>query len=267
MTFRFASSLMLVVALAGAVACSSAAPSAAPGKSVGDVKEGDKEKDDDDKGKDDDDDDDKGKDDDDAKPGDKKEIPYVIHTGFAADSPTKFRVPLSMEMSGKITWKVADPSIADVVSADAPPWYAEVQKEEPDLKLQFGMLTAKKVGKTKITVSNGETESEADLEVVAYTAAQIAVGETRYKKGEGTANRRPCAGCHESQTGTPHDPYWVSGLSDEEILHSVTVGSYEWDGKTHEINGGNHKWNLTDAEKTGILAYLRSRNPEGFDKL
>ena len=46
----------------------------------------------------------------------------------------------------------------------------------------------------------------------------------------------------------------------------MQVGSYEWNNKTYELNNGNHKWNLTDEEKKGILAYLRSIDPDNFNK-
>jgi hypothetical protein len=266
MTLRITSSFLLLLALAG-VACSTAAPTASPSSAAS------KNKDDTNNtsGNDTSTGADKVAGAEDAKPGQEEQftdflMPFAIHTGFTGGAE-QFRVPLSTDLTGTLTWKVADPSIASVASSEAPPWYADFQKEVPDVKLSFGMLTAKKAGTTKVTVSNGTKEFESEVSVTAYTSAQITAGKTRYKTGEGTANRQPCAGCHEAAKGPPHDPGWVAELSDDEVLHSVQVGSYDWEGKTHELNGGNHKWNLTEAEKKGILGYLRSLNPDDFSKL
>ncbi len=261
MTLRITSCFAVLLALA-AFACSTApAPS---GKTPGQ----NESKDDDDNEGDDEDDSKAGSDD--PKPGESEDLkdyllPFAIHTGFTGGSE-KFRVPLETDLTGTLTWTVEDDSVAEVVATEPPAWYNEWKKEEPDLDLSFAMLTTKKAGKTVVKVSNGTKEHKSDIEVVAYTSAQVAIGQTRYKEGEGDANRRPCAGCHDQGEGPPHNPAWVAELSDDEVLHSVQVGSYEWNNKTYELNNGNHKWNLTDEEKKGILAYLRSIDPDNFNK-
>jgi hypothetical protein len=75
------------------------------------------------------------------------------------------------------------------------------------------------------------------------------------------AGATKCAGCHELSNGVDHSPTWLAFYADADVLAAVTTGKYA-DGRV--LKGVNHKWELTDAEKTGILAYLRSIPPKGF---
>lgn len=189
--------------------------------------------------------------------------PFVIHTGYT-DGTQVFRVPLETDLPGQLTWTVADPSIAEVTPIDPPADYLEWKKEEPDAPdLQFAMLTSKKAGTTTVRVSGGGKTAESELIVRGYTAQDFNVGQTRYKTG-GTGDRQPCAGCHEKPDGWDHSPYWLAIVPDEEVLGAIQTGEYVFEDGTIKLNKGNHKWNLTEEEKTGILAYLRGLPPKGF---
>ncbi|GEM_PF-1230259 len=190
--------------------------------------------------------------------------PFEIHTGYT-DGTQVFKVPLETDLTGNLTWTVADPSIAEVTPVDPPADYIEAKKEFPDEvpDLQFAMLTTKKPGTTTVKVSNGSKTAQSELFVRAYTAADYNVGQTRYKTG-GTGNRQPCAGCHEKPDGWDHSPYWLAIVPDDEVLGAIIEGEYRWEDEKYVLNNGNHKWNLTEEEKTGILAYLRGLPPRGF---
>lgn len=191
--------------------------------------------------------------------------PPVVNTGFIAGGAQTFQVPLWTDIKGQLTWTVADPTIADIKPVDPPSDYLEAKKENPKLgDFFFAMLTTKKAGTTKISVSGGGKTAQSDLTVKEYTTAAYTAGQTRYKTGEGTAERRPCAGCHEKPDGVDHSPTWVSILNDDQVLSGVQTGSVTFGNQKFELNGGNHKWNLTEEEKTGIVTFLRALPPKTF---
>jgi hypothetical protein len=128
--------------------------------------------------------------------------------------------------------------------------------------LTFAMITATKAGSTKLIVSAGAKKAEAPITVKAYTSAAFEVGKTRYKTGGTEANRKPCASCHEAEGGADHSPSWLAYFEDDDVLTAVQTAVYVSD--KYEVNKGNHKWNLTEPEKGGIIAYLRGLPPKNF---
>jgi hypothetical protein len=190
-------------------------------------------------------------------------FPPVIFTGFT-DGTQVFKVPVWTDIEGNVTWSAADPSIVDIVPVNPPADYdPELDKKEGLPPLQFAMITTKKAGKTTVSVSGNGKTATSEVLVRAFTSAEYTLGQTRYKTG-GTGDRQPCAGCHEKADGWDHSPTWVSIVPDEEILGAIQTGEYRFEDEVWTLNKGNHKWNLTEEEKPGILAYLRSLPPAGF---
>ncbi len=188
-------------------------------------------------------------------------MPDLINTGFTGGAEV-FKVPLFTDLTGTLTWEIADPSIAEITPVQPPADYAEYKKQEPNAPdLQFAMLTTKKAGASTVIVSGGGKTAEAQLTVKTYTSAAYAVGQARYKNA-GTDARQPCAGCHEKPDGADHSPSWLAFFDDEDVLSAIQTGVYAVD--KYEVNDGNHKWNLTEEEKGGIMAYLRGLAPRGF---
>lgn len=188
-------------------------------------------------------------------------MPDIINTGFTGGAEV-FKVPLFTDLTGTLTWEIADPTLAEITPVAPPADYTEYKKEEPDAPdLQFAMLTTKKAGTSTVFVSGGGKKAEAQLVIKAYTSAAYAVGQARYKNA-GADARQPCAGCHEKPDGADHSPSWLALFDDDDVLSAIQTGVYAVD--KYEVNGGNHKWNLTEEEKTGIMAYLRGLAPRGF---
>lgn len=187
--------------------------------------------------------------------------PPVIYSGFTGGAEV-FKVPLFTNLEGELEWKLEDPSVAEIVPIEPPSWALEFVKENPDFKpFKHAMLTTKKAGATKVVASAGGQKLEVPLNVVAYTSAAYATGQTRYKTG-GTDARRPCAGCHESPTGVDHSSRWLSPFDDQDVLSAIQTGVYSSDGWV--LSSVEHKWELTEDEKTGIMAYLRGLPPKGY---
>lgn len=178
--------------------------------------------------------------------------PEVIQTGFTGGSGETFKVRVQSSMTGAVTWTAADPSVVDIVT------YAD----HGTGGYVAAMVTTKKAGTTKIFATKGTMKAEATVHVKAYTSASLAIGRTRYEKGE-TGARRPCGSCHGGEEGNvAHslNPSFIT-RDDRAILTAIQTGTYASDGTSDLLNEGNHKWNLTDAEKSGIVAYLRGIAP------
>jgi hypothetical protein len=189
-------------------------------------------------------------------------MPDLINTGFTGGTEV-FKVPLFTDLTGALTWEVADPSLAEVTPIQPPADYLDAKNAEPTKvpDIQFAMLTTKKAGASKVLVKGAGKTAEAQLTVKAYTSAAYAVGQTRYKTAADGA-RQPCAGCHEKPDGADHSPSWLALFDDDDVLSAIQTGVYAVD--KYEVNGGNHKWNLSEEEKGGIMAYLRGLAPRGF---
>jgi len=182
-------------------------------------------------------------------------FPDTAHTGF--DGTHVFKVPVSTNLTN-VTWKVEDPTIADIAGVATPADYAEYGET-------WAMVTAKKAGTTKLTGTSGAKTVTAMLIVTAYTAANVTAGDKRYNTPDNAtaAQRNACAGCHKLANGVDHSPVAMSSYTDDEILSAITTGAYPGpDG--YKLMGVNHAWNLTDAEKPGIVPYLRTLPPRGF---
>jgi len=96
-------------------------------------------------------------------------FPDTAHTGF--DGTHVFKVPVSTNLTN-VTWKVEDPTIADIAGVATPADYAEYGET-------WAMVTAKKAGTTKLTGTSGAKTVTAMLIVTAYTAANVTAGDKR----------------------------------------------------------------------------------------
>ena len=180
-------------------------------------------------------------------------FPDTVHSGF--DGTSTFKVPLSTNLTEAVTWEVEDPSILDVTTVGAPPEYA-------DFGETWAMVTTKKAGSTKVTAVSGTRKASATVVVEAYDSTAVAAGAARYTTDDPAGGQRvACISCHGLANGVDHSPLQMAYYADDEILSAITTGMYP-DGYT--LRGVNHAWDVTDAERAGIVPYLRSLVPRGF---
>ncbi len=182
-------------------------------------------------------------------------FPPLANSGF--DGTNVFKVPLATNLTGAVTWEIEDPTILDQAPAPVPPQYADYGET-------WVMLITKKAGTTKVFAVLGDKRIEATVVVTAYDPAQVAAGAMRYAApADATgAGRTACASCHQAAGGADHSPVEIAFFPDSDILTAITTGMYP-DGYVL-LEGTNHAWNVTDAEKVGIVPYLRSLPPRGF---
>ncbi|MBX3232386.1 MAG: cytochrome c [Labilithrix sp.] len=173
---------------------------------------------------------------------------YVAPVAFFADTPPKV--------------SFGDPSVAELQGKPLTITKAMVENlpDALDGKLQLILVKSKKAGETTITATSGKVTQKATLKVTQYSDADVALGQQRYEEGSPS-----CGSCHAKMA--VHNPTVLVDLSDETILGiavdgksiekiSTETGAIE----TLKPNSGAHKWKVTKEERTGLMAYLRSRS-------
>jgi hypothetical protein len=187
-------------------------------------------------------------------------FPPVAHSGHNPQG--SFRV-LFATSAPNPQWSVGDSSIATIAPASAP---KGTEKGVRDLS--YALATMTKAGETTVTVRSGETTLTSKLVVKAYSDADVAAGRARYETGGPEPNRQPCASCHAKPDGVDHSPLKMAGFDDGVILGVIQEATYPPSTTGRAVASDyapkgplsltTHKWNLTDQEKVGILAHLRS---------
>jgi len=150
------------------------------------------------------------------------------------------------------------------------------------------MLTMLAAGDVKITATAGALSGSSMLHIAEYTAQQRADGEARYNNEiplpsfmfDPDAGRPDpgmftipdnlsCKNCHGSGAmalDVEHTPQQTGGYSDADLIGIITMGMKPPGGKFKTmvppfIYTMFHTWGATEAEKTGLVAYLRSLTP------
>ena len=121
-----------------------------------------------------------------------------------------------------------------------------------------------------IHATDGTTTKDAMLEVIAYPAAQWEAGKNRYAMGPDDKNPA-CKECHAPGKGPDHTPTELDADTDDEIRNTFVTGKdpegrpvdYEKE-YTMLLKGYDHMWKVTEDEKIGLVAYLRSLKPLHF---
>lgn len=195
-------------------------------------------------------------------------LPSPAYSGF--DGTHKFQIPLKVNGKTGATWKVDKPDLADIMAtADG------------------AMVTTKGAGTVIVTATLGNETGSTKLEITPHTAADWDVGDKRYNSGivaiviksDGGTPMGPddiqynkdgaCTSCHGATASflmVQHTPYQTGGYSDDELTTIFTKGmkpagvvqrsfipAFYW--------GMFHTWNATDAQKVGLVTYLRALAP------
>lgn len=183
----------------------------------------------------------------------------VYYTGY--DGVNDYVAPLAFIADEPPSVTIGDPAVAEVKGKPLT-ITKEMVDDLPDIldgRLQLVMVRSLQAGETTVTATSGDTKQTATLKITQYTEADVALGDKRYNEGSPA-----CTSCH-AKLGV-HNPTVLVDLSDETILGiavdgksiekvSVETGQVE----TLKPNKGSHKWSVTEAERTGLMAYLRSR--------
>lgn len=181
-------------------------------------------------------------------------FPPTLFGGF--DGANMYKVPISIFKSdGPVTISVDDPSL---VSIDAQSNGTKV------------MLTTLKAGKTMLHAKTATQSADAPLTINMYTPKQHDAGMNRYMMAADMMNPA-CQDCHGKGNGPDHTPTEVDADPDDDIANTFLTGT-DPEGRpvdaehefTRILKDYKHMWKVTDEEKVGLVAYLRSLPPTGY---
>jgi hypothetical protein len=191
-----------------------------------------------------------------------------MHSAF--DGQHDFRVPAKVVGVKNVKWS-AEP--ADAV----------VLEKQGDGSV---LITTKKAGDVKIIAKAGNLKATAPLTILQTTPDAWKEGSERYNNGvirqrggrrEAGAPRGErmtdpalaCTNCHAKGgkgNDVEHTPMQTAGYSDEELIKIFSEGTKP-EGVAMRTTSRErwqkmHKWTMEPEEKTGIIVYLRSLEPE-----
>jgi hypothetical protein len=179
--------------------------------------------------------------------------PSPAYAGFVdAAHPAMF--PIASDLSGTLTWMLSDQALAKLDPLSTPP------VDIPGL--QWKQLTVAKAGTGTITVGNGMMTETAMVTVTAYTLDQWTAGKTRWTTAP--TGIIACTTCHDGAGGVDNTPAYTAFFSEADLGTIITNGVYPWGDP---LRAPNHKFTVTDAEKAGLIAYLRTLAPRTPPKM
>lgn len=198
-----------------------------------------------------------------------------MYSAFVEGHPAQLPVRLdrSYGVIARAQYSSADPSIAEIAET-----------------AQGAMITVKKEGRVAIKVALDDKTGSALLTINKYSEVQWLLGETRYTRSEraviprdgGTlsglalaidpAARNPggaCNTCHTQQAQLfqiEDTPMQTAGYTDDELITVFTQGKKPEGADLQTIPtflwGTAHSWTVSEEEKQGLVAYLRTKVPK-----
>lgn len=202
--------------------------------------------------------------------------PPVVHTGYNGVDNFLAPIATNFKVDEWVSSNVRTASVSGYQNCDA-----------PSILEPSGLVVAEAAGTTSISAMavdlNGQSYSRSVvIQIESYTVAETELGKERYRVGEGNAERRACAGCHD-ENGVDHTPLEMAFHDDAAILLATTQGRYPdscrdmagqvctcgdatCDGPVSPgyVLSVEHSWDLTPDEEPAIVAYMRSLRPLGL---
>ena len=188
-----------------------------------------------------------------------------MYSGF--DGVHEYRVPVKALGVKNVTFTASNPALVAIEKTS-----------------DGAILTTKGAGEVTITGTAGGLKGTAKLTITKYTPEQWEAGKVRYTEGErfvipqiDPCNPRPpsiskrlaCTNCHGvtgSLADIEHTPEQTGGYSDEDLVNIFTKATkpegVEMRILPERVWKFFHTWEVTETEKAGILAYLRSFEPK-----
>lgn len=180
-------------------------------------------------------------------------FPPELYAGY--DGTNTYSIPLQIfKNEGPVTVTVDDMSLVSVVKMNG-----------DNTQITY---KAMKDGQTMVHATAGGKTVSAPLTIYKYTTEQNAAGKKRYTAGPDKDNPA-CQECHGAGKGPDHTPSEIDADPDEDVINTYLTGK-DPEGRpvgeeyTQLLKGYKHMWKITDEEKTGLVAYLRSLPPTGY---
>lgn len=185
--------------------------------------------------------------------------PEESFSGF--DGQHTFKVPVAVyDSTDDLEVAATDPSAAEIVPKKL------TTPDRGDGTLDTGkyfLVTVKRSGTITLRATSSGRTAESQINVASYPAGRWQTGETRYKNGSTTDPA--CTQCHSQGQAIDHSPAALATATDEKIGVVITTG-VSTGGFPIKIDGKpSHRWTVTDDERDGLVTYLRSLEPRGFE--
>ncbi|AKV04190.1 hypothetical protein AKJ09_10853 [Labilithrix luteola] len=189
--------------------------------------------------------------------GELRFMPNVVYSGF--DGTHTFQVPIAVyDADSDLTVTSSDPTM----KLDAVKLVNPVVDGVTDLGAYY-LVTIPKAGSFTLTATSKGRSATATVNAASYAADRWAAGETRYTNASGTGLAQPCTNCHVKGQAIDHSPAVLATATDQEISVIITTGVKPGPSPILGVDGG-HKWQVTAAERDGLITYLRGLSPRGF---
>jgi hypothetical protein len=191
-------------------------------------------------------------------------MPSAVFSGV--DSEHTFKVPIAVYDASTDLEVTADDPAAVTVTPTA------LEKPTNNGTFDSGkyfMIEMKKAGRITLTASSKGKTASAVIQSTQYDSQRWAAGEKRYMSA-GTSSDPPCTLCHAGGTAIDHSPATMAAIKDQDIgliiVNGIKPGRVIGGVNCPECSteGGKHRWRVTEAEKNGLITYLRSLEPNGF---
>ena len=130
---------------------------------------------------------------------------------------------------------------------------------------QYYLVTAQKPGDFTLTATSKGRTASVTITVSSYDTGRYDTGKARYEQ-TGTGADRPCTTCHSGASAIDHSPAALAIATDQEVGIIITTGVKPGPNVIRIPSDPStpHKWNVTDAQKDGLITYLRGLSPRGF---
>jgi hypothetical protein len=189
--------------------------------------------------------------------------PNLVYSGI--DGTHTFKVPLAVyDSDADLVVTPSDPSALTLAKTTL------VNPVSPDGITDNGkyfMITALKAGTYTLTATSKGRSTTASITITDYASNRWSDGNARYNNGVATMTTdRACANCHVNGLAIDHSPAALATATDQEIGIIITTGVKPGPSviKIPMQPGTQHKWDVTGAEKDGLVTYLRAIDPRGF---
>ncbi|MBX3216785.1 MAG: hypothetical protein KF850_32420 [Labilithrix sp.] len=186
-------------------------------------------------------------------------MPERSYSGY--DGTHRFIVPVAVyDSADDLDVTVDDPAAAEIVAKKLT---NPVRTDGTTDNGKYFFVTVKKPGTITLTATSQGKSATSTITVASYEPSRWAAGETRYENGG--SGDPPCTDCHVNGSAIDHSPAALATADDEKIAVVITTG-ISTSGFPIKIDNqaGGHQWTVTDAERDGLVTYLRSLEPKGF---
>lgn len=189
--------------------------------------------------------------------------PSKVYTGV--DGTRTFKIPVAVyDSDPDLTVTVSDPSALTIAKTTLT---NPVNEDGVVDNGKYYMITALKAGAYTLTATSKGRSVTASVTIADYAAGRYAAGDARYHNNVNTETPdRACANCHQQGLAIDHSPAALATATDQEVGIIISTGVKPGPTviKIPGKPGLKHEWTADAQEKDGLITYLRSLNPRGF---